>query len=227
MKTATARVYIVHASTENSTHIISKAQAEGLPVKAETCTHYLMLTEDKLLTEEGFLYICSPPLRRKRDLASLWNAIKYGPLDIVSSDDAGLPSKMREELANGRFDQVPSGMPGVEPRLTLLYTEGVLQNRIDWIRLVELTSTNPAKIFGLRQKGRIEPGADADILLFDPNIEWILSSSSLHMNTDFCPFEGRKVFGKAKTVLCRGEDVLRDYELVGTPNHGRRVFRKL
>jgi dihydropyrimidinase len=135
---------------------------------------------------------------------------------------------MRKQLARGRFDQVPNGMPGVEPRLTLLYSEGVKKNRIDLPKLVELTSANPARLFGLSpRKGSLEPGSDADIVLFDPDVEWTMSASTLHMNTDFCPFEGRRVTGKAKTLLCRGEVVLRDFELVGSPGHGRRVFRKL
>lgn len=227
LKTVEAPVYIVHASTADSVRIIADAQAKGLPLRAETCTHYLMLTEELLKGENGYLYICSPPLRKEHDLEQLWNAVRSGPLEVVSSDDAGLPSQMRKELAQGRFDKVPSGMPGVEPRLTLLYSEGVRKNRIDLPKLVELTSTNPARLFGLSHKGSLEPGSDADIVLFDPNVEWTMSAATLHMNTDFCPFEGKRVTGKAKTLLCRGEVVLRDFELVGDPSHGRRVFRKL
>ena len=205
MKTVPARTYIVHASTAGSVEIISQAQAKGLPILAETCTHYLMLTEDMLKGENGYLYICSPPLRKQDDIEQLWNALNSGPLTVVSSDDAGLPSEMRRQLAQGRFDKVPSGMPGVEPRLTLMYTEGVKKNRIDLPKLVELTSLKPARIFGLPQKGSLSPGSDADIVLFDPNVEWTMTAQTLHMNTDFCPFEGKRVSGKAKTVLCRGE----------------------
>ncbi|MEL7610537.1 MAG: dihydropyrimidinase [Bacillota bacterium] len=228
LKTVSAPVYIVHASTADSVRIIADAQASGLPIRAETCTHYLMLTEEMLKGENGYLYICSPPLRTEHDIEHLWNAVHLGPIEVVSSDDAGLPSAMRKELAQGRFDKVPSGMPGVEPRLTLLYSEGVKKNRIDLPKLVELTSANPARLFGLSpHKGSLEPGSDADIVLFDPNVEWTMSASTLHMNTDFCAFEGKRVTGKAKTLLCRGEVVLRDFELVGSPGHGRRVFRKL
>jgi dihydropyrimidinase len=228
LKIAPAPVYIVHASTAGSSRIIGEAQALGLPLRAETCTHYLTLSEEKLKGPNGYLYICSPPLRTERDIQALWRAVRRGPLEVVSSDDAGLPSDLRERLAQGRFDKVPNGLPGVEPRLTLLYSEGVRKNRIDLLRLVELTAANPAKLFGLRpRKGSLAPGADADIVLFDPGVEWVMSAATLHMNTDFCPFEGQKVVGKVKTLLCRGEVVLRDYELVGSPDHGRRVFRKL
>lgn len=227
MKTEKAPVYIVHASTAESVRIIAQAQADGLPIHAETCTHYMLLTDKMLEREDGYLWICSPPLRQSHDLERLWNAAKLGPIEVVSSDDAGLPSQMRRDLCEGRFDKVPNGMPGVEPRLTLLYTKGVREHRIDLQKMVALVSTNPAKLFGLNNKGCLVPGADADICLFDPNIEWTMTASTLHMNTTFCPFEGERVIGKAKTVLCRGEVVLRDYELVGSPAHGQRVFREL
>jgi dihydropyrimidinase len=167
-------------------------------------------------------------LRTQKDIDALWTASRVGPIEVISSDDAGLPSDLRTRLSEGRFDKVPNGMPGVEPRLTMLYTEGVKKNRISLPRLVELTATNPARLFGLfPQKGSLTPGADADVVLFNPNIEWTISAETLHMNTDFCPYEGMDVFGKPKTVLCRGEVVLRDYELVGSSKHGRRVIRKL
>lgn len=228
MKEERAPVYIVHASTAESVQIIQKAQLQGDPIHCETCTHYLILTEDLLNSELGHLFICSPPLRTQSDIDALWKASRSGPIQVISSDDAGLPSADRTRLAEGRFDKVPNGMPGVEPRLTMLYTEGVRKGRISLPRLVSLTSTNPARLFGLfPQKGSLAPGSDADIVLFDPDVRWTMSAETLHMNTDFCPFEGREVFGKPKSVLCRGEVVLRDYELVGSQKHGRRVLRKL
>ena len=228
MKEERAPVYIVHASTAESVQIIQKAQSQGDPIHCETCTHYLVLTEDLLNSELGHLFICSPPLRTQRDIDALWRASRFGPIEVISSDDAELPSADRTRLSEGRFDKVPSGMSGVESRLTMLYTEGVRKDRISLPRLVSLTATNPARLFGLfPQKGSLTPGSDADIVLFDPNVEWTMSAATLHMNTDFCPFEGRDVFGKPKTVLCRGEVVLRDHELIGSPKHGRRIFRKL
>ena len=228
MKEERAPVYIVHASTAESVQIIQKAQSQGDPIHCETCTHYLVLTEDRLETELGHQFICSPPLRTQRDIDALWMASRVGPIEVISSDDAGLPSADRTRLAEGRFDKVPNGMPGVEPRLTMLYTEGVRKDRLSLPRLVSLTAANPARLFGVfPQKGSLAPGSDADIVLFDPDVKWTMSAETLHMNTDFCPFEGREVFGRPKTVLCRGEVVLRDYELIGTPKHGRRIVRKL
>lgn len=228
MKEAPAPVYIVHASTSESVGIVQRARLEGNPIHCETCTHYLVITEEKLETERGHLYICSPPLRKQVDVDALWRATEVGPIEVVSSDDAGVPTEDRIRLGEGRFDKVPNGMPGIEPRLTMLYSEGVKKGRISLPRLVSLTSTNPARLFGMfPQKGRISPGADADIVLFDPDVEWTMTAESLHMNTDFCPFEGMDVIGKPKTVLCRGEVVIRDHELTGSPKHGRRIIRKL
>jgi dihydropyrimidinase len=228
MKEERAPVYIVHASTAESVQIIQKARSQGDPIHCETCTHYLVLTEDLLNTELGYLFICSPPLRSRRDIDALWRASRVGPIEVISSDDAELPSADRRRLSEGRFDKVPSGMSGVETRLTILYTEGVKNDRISLPRLVSLTATNPARLFGLfPQKGSLTPGSDADIVLFDPDIDWTMSAETLHMNTDFCPFEGRDVIGKPKTVLCRGKVVLRDFELIGTPKHGRRIIRRL
>jgi dihydropyrimidinase len=228
MKEEPAPVYIVHASTSESVKIVQRARSEGNPIHCETCTHYLVITEEKLKTERGHLFICSPPLRKQADIEALWNAAKVGPIEVVSSDDAGMPTADRTRLGEGRFDKVPNGMPGVEPRLTMLYSEGVKKGRISLPRLVSLTSTNPARLFGLfPQKGSLTPGADADIVLFDPDIEWTMTAETLHMNTDFCPFEEMDVIGKARTVLCRGEIVIRDDELTGSPEHGRRIIRKL
>jgi dihydropyrimidinase len=228
MREERAPVYIVHVSTSESVQIVERARSQGNPIHCETCTHYLVLTEEMLKTEQGHLFICSPPLRTQRDVDALWRAARVGPIEVISTDDAGLPSADRTRLSEGRFDKVPNGMPGIEPRLTMLYTEGVRKDRISLPRLVSLTSANPARLFGLfPQKGNLAPGSDADIVLFDPDIKWTMSAETLHMNTDFCPFEGREVFGKPKTVLSRGEIVLHDYELVGTPKHGRRIVRKL
>ncbi|CAB1082628.1 Dihydropyrimidinase (EC [Olavius algarvensis Delta 1 endosymbiont] len=228
MKVERAPVYIVHTSTSESARIVQKAQLKGEPIHSETCTHYLVLTEDELKKENGYLFICSPPLRTTRDIDALWTAARVGPIEVISTDDAGLPRTDQTKLSEGGFNKVPSGMPGVEPRLTILYSEGIKKGRITWPRLVSLTAGNPSRLFGLApQKGSLTPGSDADIVLFDANIKWTMSAESLHMDTDFCPFEGREVYGKPKTVLSRGEFVLRDYELMGTPRHGKRIFRKL
>jgi dihydropyrimidinase len=221
-----APVYIVHVSAADSLPLLQEARAEGLPIHAETCTHYLTLTAQQLLGPQGQLFICSPPLREQRDLDGLWRAVASGALEVVSSDDAGVPPADNRRIGAGGFDKVPSGMSGLEARLAILFTEGVVRRRIGLPRLVELTSTGPARLFGLlARKGRLAPGADADVLLYDPEPEWVMTAGTLHMSTDFCPFEGWKIKGRVHSVWCRGAPVIRDGQFVGRPGHGRRVFR--
>lgn len=228
MKEVSAPVYIVHTSTAESVGIIQAARAQGLPIHSETCTHYLALTEDKLTGPQAQFFICSPPLRTQKDVDALWRSIATGCIEVVSSDDAGVPPADNLRIAQGRFDKVPSGMSGIEARLSILYTEGVHKGRISLSRLVELTSTNPARLFGLYpQKGHIAPGADADIVIYNPQGEWTMMASALHMNTTFCPFEGWKIRGRVQSVLSRGAYVINDGKLVGQRGRGQRVFRKL
>ncbi len=228
MKEEEAPVYIVHTSTRESMGIIQDGINFGLPLHSETCTHYLVLTEEKMTGDNGFQYMCSPPLRKKEDNAALWRAVTNGPLEVVSSDDAMLPTSDRIKLGQGRFEKVPPGLPGVEPRLAVLYSQGVVTGRINLPRLVALTSTNPAKLFGLfPQKGHLGVGADADMVLFDPNPKWRMSASTHHMNTDFSPFEGMDVTGKIRSVLCRGEFIIREGELIGKPGYGKLIRRFL
>ncbi len=228
MTEVTAPVYIVHTSTAESVTLIHLARARGLPIHSETCTHYLALTEEKLLGENGHFYICSPPLRTQRDVDALWMGLKNNCIEVVSTDDAGVPTADRIRLGEGRFDRVPNGMPGIEPRLDLLHTEGVHKGRITLPQLVAITATNVARLFGLYpQKGHLGPGADADVVIYDPTVRWTMSSKTLHMNTDFCPFEGWQIVGRVQSVLNRGEFVIRDGALVGKPGRGRRIFRKL
>jgi len=228
MREEVAPVYIVHTSTRESMGIIQNAIAMGLPIHSETCTHYLVLTEDTMREENGFQFLCSPPLRKKEDNDALWKAVINGPLEVVSSDDAMLPTSDRIKLGEGKFEKVPPGLPGIEPRLAVLYSQGVVQGRINLPRLVALTSTNPAKLFGLfPQKGHLGIGADADIVIFDPNPRWRMSASTHHMNTDFSPFEGMNSKGKIRSVLCRGEFIIREGELVGTPGYGKMIRRRI
>jgi dihydropyrimidinase len=228
MREEVAPVYIVHTSTRESMGIIQDAINMGLPIHCETCTHYLVLTEDKMKGENGYQFICSPPLRKKEDNDALWKAATNGPLEVVSSDDAGVPTSDRIKFGEGRFDKIPNGMPGIEPRLVVLYSQGVVKGRINMPRLVALTSTNPAKLFGLfPQKGHLGIGADADIVIFDPNPRWRISASTHHMNTDFSPFEGMNITGNICSVLCRGEFVIREGELVGTPGYGKLIRRRI
>ncbi len=223
-----APVYLVHISAADCLPLIEEARAEGLPVHAETCTHYLALTEEALLGPKGQLFICSPPLREARDVEALWRGVASGALEVVSSDDAGVPPADSYRIAGGRFDAVPSGLSGIEARLAILYTEGVAKKRITLERLVELTSTGPARLFGLApRKGSLAPGADADLVVFDPQPESVMTAATLHMPTDFCPFEGWKVKGRVESVWSRGQRLIEGGTFVGVPGRGQRVLRRL
>ena len=228
MREVPAPVYIVHTSTAESAQIIQRARLEGLPIHSETCTHYLTLSEEKLQGPNGQLFICSPPLRKKGDMEALWNAVGAGAIEVISSDDAGVLPADNLRIGQGRFDKVPSGLTGIETRLSILYTEGVCKGRMTLPQLVAAVSSTPARLFGLcPSKGHLNPGADADVVIFDPNQTWTMSAKTLHQNSDFCIFEGWPIRGKVEDVLSRGEYVIRGAELVGKPGRGRRVFRKL
>jgi len=228
MKEEEAPVYIVHTSARESMGIIQDGINMGLPIHSETCTHYLVLTEDTMKGENGYQFICSPPLRKKEDNHALWKGVINGPLEVVSSDDAMLPTVDRIRLGEGRFEKVPPGLPGIEPRLAVLYSKGVIKGRINLPRLVALTSTNPAKLFGLfPQKGHLGIGADADIVIFDPTTSGRISASTHHMNTDFSPFEGMETTGNIRSVLCRGEFIIREGELIGSPGYGKLIRRSI
>jgi dihydropyrimidinase len=228
VREVTAPVYLVHLSTAGSLALIREARDEGLPVHAETCTHYLTLTEEALQGPRGQLFICSPPLRQAADVEALWHAVASGTLQVVSSDDAGVPPADNLRIAGGRFDRVPSGLSGIECRLPILYTEGVAKGRLSLPRLVALTAAEPARIFGLSpRKGTLAPGADADVVLYDPAPEWVMTAGALHMNTDFCPFEGWHIKGRVESVFSRGARLVQDGRFVGKPGHGQRVFRRL
>jgi len=228
MREVPAPVYIVHTSAAQSVALIEEARSEGLPIHCETCTHYLALTESNLEGPQGQLYICSPPLREQKDVDGLWRAVVSGSVEVVSSDDAGVPPEDSYRIGGGRFDKVPSGLAGIEIRLAILYSEGVARRRIGLTKLVEVAAQNPARLFGMfPQKGILAPGSDADIVVYDPSVAWTMTAKELHMNTDFCAFDGWKIQGRVRSVLSRGSFVIRDGRLVGKPGAGRRVFRRL
>jgi dihydropyrimidinase len=228
MREVPAPVYIVHVSTAEGLALIEQAKREGLPIHCETCTHYLTLTERQLEGPQGQLFICSPPLREDKDIEGLWRGVSSGSVEVISSDDAGVSPADNYRIGAGGFDKVPSGISGIEPRLAILYSEGVVRRKMGLPKLVELAALNPARLFGMYpQKGILAPGSDADVLIYDPSPEWTMTAKELHMNTDFCAFDGWKIKGRVRSVLSRGGFVIRDGDLVGKPGTGRRVFRRL
>jgi dihydropyrimidinase len=189
----------------------AEARDRGLPAFAETCPQYLFLSYDNYEEPgfEGAKYVMSPPLRPKETQDRLWRGLAYNDLQAISTDHCPFCMKEQKILGEADFSKIPNGAPGIETRMSLVYDGGVRTGRISLNRFVELTSTSPAKIFGLfPRKGTIAPGSDADIVIFDPEKKLRLSAKTLHMNVDYNPYEGREVTGATDTVLSRGRVVI-------------------
>jgi len=215
-------VYIVHLSAAEALEMVTEARDRGLHAYAETCPQYLFLSYDNYEEPEfnGSKYVMSPPLRDRAKQAQLWRGLAFNDLQCISTDHC--PFCMKEKrLGEHDFSKIPNGAPGIETRMSLVYDGGVREGRISMNRFVELTSTSPAKIFGLfPRKGTIAPGSDADIVVFDPNRTMTLSAKTLHMNVDYNPYEGRQVTGAADTVLTRGRLIIENGKFVGGKGGG-------
>jgi dihydropyrimidinase len=221
-------VYIVHLSAAEALEMVTEARDRGLAAYAETCPQYLFLSYDNY-EEPGFggaKYVMSPPLRPHEGQDRLWRGLRFNDLQAISTDHCPFCMKEQKELGRGDFSKIPNGAPGIETRMSLVYDGGVRSGRISLNRFVELTSTSPAKIFGLfPRKGTIAPGSDADIVIFDPNRKTTLSAKTLHMKVDYNPYEGREVTGAAETVLSRGRLVVERGTFVGRAGSGSFIKR--
>jgi len=222
-------LYVVHLSAAEALEKISEARDRGLPMHAETCPQYLFLSYDNYEEPgfEGAKYVMSPPLRAKGNEEALWRGLRMNDLQAVSTDHCPFCMKEQKELGRGDFSKIPNGAPGIETRMSLLYDGGVVKNRISVNRFVELTSTSPAKIFGLfPKKGTIAPGSDADLVVFDPNRKLTLSAKTLHHRADYTPYEGRVVQGATDTVISRGEVIVENGSFKGKAGRGSFLRRK-
>jgi dihydropyrimidinase len=221
-------VYIVHLSNEAALAELKFMQARGARALAETCTQYLVLSiEDQMpgkdWSEAGFVF--TPPLREKKNQDPLWQALADGTLSVLSTDHC--PFTMEQKaLGKGDFRKIPNGGPGIENRLQILWHFGVNAGRITPERFVDLTSTAPARIFGITQKGVIALGKDADILLWDPKADYTISAATQCMATDYSMFEGWKVRGNTKHVYSRGQQIVINGKFIGTKGHGRFIKRE-
>ena len=219
-----APVYIVHLSTKRGLRIIEAARNQGLPVTAEVCPQHLLLNDScyREPDHQGLKYIMAPPARKPKDSAALWKGLSQGSIAVVATDHCSF--SLKEKILRGKdnFSRCPGGIPGVETRLPLLFSEGVLQHRISLNRFVEVVSTAPARLIGLYPaKGNLNPGADADVVVFDPNAEKTLTSQALRQNADYSPFEGRIVRGWPVTTLVRGRVVMHRGELLAEKGWGK------
>jgi dihydropyrimidinase len=221
-------VYIVHLSAAEALEQVTAARDRGLPAFAETCPQYLFLSYDNY-EEPGFdgaKYVMSPPLRAKEKQKDLWRGLRGNDLQAVATDHCPFCMKDEKQLGKDDFSKIPNGAPGIETRMSLLYDGGVMAGNISLNRFVEVTSTSPAKIFGLfPKKGTIAAGSDADIVVFDPNGSTTWSAKTHHMNVDYNPYEGRTCKGAVETVLSRGEVVIEKGKLVAKPGRGQYVKR--
>jgi dihydropyrimidinase len=222
-------IYIVHLSASEALEMVTEARDRGLPAFAETCPQYLFLSYDNYEEPDfgGSKYVMSPPLRDRAKQDQLWRGLAFNDLQCISTDHC--PFCMKEKrLGETDFSKIPNGAPGVETRMSLVYDGGVRPGRITLNRFVELTSTSPAKIFGLfPRKGTIAPGSDADIVVFDPNRTITLAAKTLHMNCDYNPYEGRQVTGATDTVLSRGRLVIENGTFVGRAGAGSFLKRAM
>jgi dihydropyrimidinase len=218
--------YIVHLTCEGALNAVRNATRRNQNVLVETCIQYLVL--DASLYEkdfEGAKWVMSPPLREKKDQATLWAGINQGLVKVVATDHC--PFKWEQKLMGEKdFSKIPNGHPAIEHRMELLYSEGVHKGRISLNKFVELTSTNPAKIFGMfPQKGTIGIGSDADIVIFDPNASHTISAASHHMNVDYSAYEGWQLTGKVKKVILRGKLVIDEAKCLAQKGYGKFIKR--
>jgi dihydropyrimidinase len=219
-------IMIFHVSSAEGAARIRQARGEGLRVFAETCPQYLFLTASDLNRPglEGAKWICSPPVRQTSDQEALWQALALGDLQTVSSDHAPYRFDASGKFINGAdpdFKAIPNGLPGLETRLPLLFDAMVSQGLLGLEKFVSITATEPAKIYGLHpRKGEILVGADADIVLWDPNREVTIGAGLMHDLAGYTPYEGRKVTGWPVTVLSRGRVVVDDGVLRAEPGSG-------
>ena len=227
-KKADCPIYIVHVSTKESLVNIREAQKNGQKVYAETCPQYLLLDDSKYIGdfENAAPFVMSPPLRKKEDIDALWEAVSDGTIQTVGTDHCPFNFKQKE---SGRddFRKIPNGAGGVEHRLALLYTYGVLKDKISLNQFVDLTSTNAAKIFRLYpEKGIIEVGSDADLVVWNQKTENIISASTHHQNCDNNIYEGIKTIGSPIFVIQSGRVVVENGLMISTPTKGQLLFRR-
>jgi dihydropyrimidinase len=201
-------IQVFHVSCEEAAEEIARAQARGVKVWGETCPQYFSLTAEHMAREDGALFMCSPAPRSADEHARVWEMIRRGTLDVVSSDHCAFSVAAKQ---GADFSVIPNGIPGLAARMPLVFSEGVVKGRIDVAHFVRLTATNPARLMGLYpRKGAIMPGADADIVLWDPARTQRITNAMMQHATDNTPFEGMEVTGWPVLTIRRGEVVMRE-----------------
>jgi len=232
---AEAPIYFVHVSSNQALKHIVTARDEGIPVFAETCPHYLLF-DDSVYSSDDFeiaKYVMTPPLRTPDDQNHLWRALRYDDLQVIATDHCPFCMKeghrgffRQKAMGQNDFSKIPNGAPGIETRLVSLFDIGVMQGKLSLNRFVQLTSTTPAKLFGLfPKKGTIAVGSDADVVLFDPAATQTIRAEHLHGNCDYTLLEGRELRGRVEKVFLRGQLIVDGPAWHGREGMGRFVPR--
>ncbi len=214
-----AHLHMVHGTLPRTFDLIEFNRSKGVRATGETCLQYLLLTADAL-REQGGRAKCNPPLRSQEDVDGLWRQVQDGTVDIVTSDHSPYPLHRKE---TEDIFEAYAGMPGAETLGTLLYSEGVMTGRIGLGRFLDLVASGPAEVFGLERKGRLEAGADADFVVFDPDAEWTLDESEMHYAVGWSPYQGRQVRGRVVSTWLRGRCVYGGGQVCAEPGSGRFV----
>jgi dihydropyrimidinase len=223
-------VYVVHLSSAAALRYVREAKADGVRAYAETCHHYLALDDSRYAAPDQLDVACcviSPPLRPPSNRDALWAGLAAGDLDLIATDH--VPDRRAvekaEAVAGTPFDRISNGAPGIETLLTIGWTQGVARGRVTAERLVDLLAATPARLFGLERKGAVEPGKDADLVLFDPAAHRTIRAADLHHTSDYTPYEGLEASGAIRDVFVRGRAVIRDGTFVGQRGSGSFVER--
>lgn len=228
-----SRIYVVHLSSKEGLNQVKQARDRGVAVYAETCPQYLVLDESRYKEPgwKGAKYVMSPPLRTPESNAALWEGLRAGDLQVVATDHCPFDFKGKKDMfGKDDYKKIPNGAPGIETLLMLLHTEGVVKGRITLERMVDILATGTARMFGLKDKGEIAVGKDADIVVFDPRQKFTITQKKLHMNVDYTPYEGMEMTGMPWQVYSRGKKVAEwrkdRVHFVGELGHGRFVKRE-
>ncbi len=228
-----SRIYIVHLSSKEGLAKVQAARDRGIDVFAETCPQYLLLDEERYKEPDfgGAKYVMSPPLRTKESNAALWGGLNSGDLQVVATDHCPFDFYGKKDMfGKDDYKKIPNGAPGIETLLMLMHSEGVVKGRISLERMVDVVATGTARMFGLKDKGEIAVGKDADMVIFDPDQKFTITQPKLHQNVDYTPYEGMEMTGMPYAVYSRGKRVAEwqedHVEFVGEVGRGRFVKRE-
>jgi len=223
---ADGRLYIFHMSTGRATEIVWEAQNRGVDVHAETGPHYLLLDDELFKRDDGHHFATCPPIRKPEDQEMLWAGLAMNAVEVLATDTCTFNSEQKG-MWEGDYKSIPFGMPGIETLLPLTYTYGVRDERFSLGKMIKLLCENPARLFGMYpQKGTISPGSDADVVVFDPDLQVTISPDMLATNCDYSPFDGVEVTGWPTYTLVRGNVIVRDRNFVGQAGYGKFVVRQ-